>query len=137
MRIKSVASLLLCGVMLLTVSPSKAFAQIVAQTAAAPRGASPGGEPSKSQPRLKELFAEVAAKNKAGTISEADLKRLESERLFPQTAPRASSGFSKKKVVLAVVIVVVIVGLAIVLEHNGVNPTVRCEDEPGTPDCVP
>ena len=136
MKIKSIACLLICGVMLLAFSPSKAFAQIGGQPAVAPRGENPSGEPAKSKPQLKELFAGEVAKNKAVAMSEADLKRLEKESLFPQSAPRGSSGFSKKHAFLAVVIVVVIVGLAIVLEHNGVNPVVRCEDSPGTPDCV-
>lgn len=127
MRIKSIACLLICGVTLLAASPSKAFAQTGGPTA---------GAPADSKPRLKELFDEGLAKKKAGTLSEADLKRLEKERLFPQSAPRGSSGFSKRDAVLVVVLVVVIVGLALVLEHNGVNPVVRCEESPGTPDCV-
>ena len=94
------------------------------------------GEWAKTKPRLKELFAGEVAKNKAGAMSEADIKRLEKESLFPQTAPKNSSGFSKKNAFLAIVIVVVIVGLAIVFEHNGVNPVVRCEEDPGAPDCV-
>ena len=137
MRIKSIACLLICGVTLLAFSPSKAFAQIEGQPAVAPSEENAGGVPAKSKPPLKELFARDMAKNKAVAISEADLKRLERERLFPQSAPKAGSGFSKRDAVLAVVLVVVIVGLAVVLVHNGVNPVVRCEDQPGTPDCVP
>ena len=135
MRVKSIACLLICGVTLLAVSPSKAFAQTGRRLAVAPRGEDLSGEPAKSKPQLKEIFAGEVAKNKAGTMPEANLKRLEKESLFPQSAPK-SHGFSKKHAVLAVVIVVVIVGLAIVLEHNGVNPVVRCEDNPGAPDCV-
>jgi hypothetical protein len=43
---------------------------------------------------------------------------------------------SKKQKVLLVVIVAVIVGLAIVLANN-VEPSVRCEDDPSFPDCIP
>ena len=136
MRIKSIAGLLICAVTLLAVWPSKAFAQTQGYTAIAPRGENPSGEPARSKPQLKELFAREMAKNKAGTLSVADLKRLEKESLFPQSAPRGSSGFSKRDAALAVVVLVVIVGLAIVLAHNGVNPVVSCEDSPGTPDCV-
>ena len=136
MRIKFIACLLICTVTLLAVSPPKAFAQIGAHPVIAPVGENLGGKPAKSKPRLREVLARETAKSEAGVISEAELKRLHKESLLTQSAPRAGSGFSKKKVVLMVAIVVVIVGLAIVLEHNGVNPTVRCEDSPGTPDCV-
>lgn len=136
MSTKSIACLLMCVVTLLAVSPSKAFAQLGSQPAVASRAENPGGEPVKSKPSLKELFERGAAKNKAGAISEADLKRLEKERMFPQSAPKTGSSFSKRKAILVVVLVVVIVGLAVVLEHNGVNPVVRCEDDPWDPDCV-
>ena len=139
MRVRPIVSLLLCGVTLLAVSPSKAFAQTAGRPAAAapaPRGEELSGGRAKSEPRLEEVFAgEVAKGGAAGVMSEADVKRLEKESLFPQSAPR-SHGFSKKKALLAVVIVVVIVGLAVVLEHNGVRSVVRCEDDPGAPDCV-
>ena len=136
MRIKSIACLLICAVTLLAVSPPKACAQIEGHPAVAPRGEHLRGEPAKSKPQLRELFIREIAKNKADTLSLADLKRFEKESLFPQSAPRGSSAFSKKNAVLAVVLVVVIVGLAIVLAHNGVNPTVSCDESPGTPDCV-
>lgn len=136
MRVKSIASLLLCGVTLLAVSPSEAFAQTGGRPAVVPRGESLSGGRAKSKPQLKEVFAGEVAKNRAGTMSEADIKRLEKESLFPQSAPK-SHGFSKRDAALVVLIVVVIVGLAIVLEHNGVRSVVRCEDSPGTPDCVP
>lgn len=137
MRVRPIVSLLLCGVTLLAVSPSKAFAQTEGRAAAsAPRGEELSGGRAKTEPRLEEVFAgEVAKGGTSGVMSEADVKRLEKESLFPQSAPR-SHGFSKKKALLAVVIVVVIVGLAIVLEHNGVRSVVRCEDDPGAPDCV-
>ncbi len=136
MRIKSIACLLMCAVMLLTVWPSKAFAQTEGYPAMAPRVENVSGEPHRSKPRLREIFAREMAKNKAGTLSVADLKRIETESLFPQSTTKTGSSFSKKEAVLAVVVVVVIVGLAIVLAHNGVNPVVSCEDSPGTPDCV-
>lgn len=137
MRIKSIACLLICAVTLLAVSPSKALAQLGSRPSAAPLGENPGGGPEKSKPSLKELFARGEARNKAVAMSEADLKRLEKERMFPQSAPKNSSNFSKRDAVLVVVVVVVIVGLALVLAHNGVDPVVRCDDAPGTPDCVP
>ncbi len=136
MRTKSIACLLICGVVLLAVSPSKAFAQLGSRPAAATGGGIPGGEPVKSKPSLKEVFAREVARNKAGAISEADIKRLEKGWMFPQSAPKPSSGFSKKKAVLVVVMVVAMVGLAVVLVHNGVEPVVRCEDDPVAPECV-
>jgi hypothetical protein len=136
MRIKSIACLLICAVTLLAVWPSKAFAQTQGYPALAPRGENRSGEPVKSKPHLKELFARELAKNKADALSVADIKRLERASLFPQSVPKTGSSFSKREAVLAVVVIVVIVGLAIVLAHNGVNPVVSCQDSPGTPDCV-
>lgn len=135
MRVKSIACLLLCGVTLLAVSPSKAFAQTGGRPAVARGGEDLSDGRAKSEPRLKEIFAGEVVKDRAGVMSEADIKRLEKESLFPQSAPN-SHGFSKRDTFLVVVIVVVIVGLAIVLEHNGVKSVVRCEDDPFAPDCV-
>ncbi len=123
--------------MLLAVAPSKAFAQTLSQTVVAQSEQNISRLEIKSKPNLKTLFAEETAKNKSrATLSAADIKRLEKENLNPQTTTRSGSGFSKRDAILAVVIVVAITALAIVLAHNGVDPKPRCEDEPGTPDCI-
>ena len=137
MSMKSIASLLICAVTLLTFAPSKAFAQTVGRPAAAAGEQKLAGAQARPEHELKALFAEEIAKHKAETVSAADTRRLEKGWLNPQTTPKHSSGFSKRDAVLAVVIIVVITGLAIVLVHNGVEPVTRCEDAPGTPDCVP
>lgn len=127
MKMKTIASLLICALTLLTVTPSKAVAQ---------REQNPGGVQAKPRPHLKSLFAEETANVKVGTLSAADIKRLEKERLDPQSTARPNSGFSKREKILAVVIVVAITAVAIVLVHNGVDPKPRCEDDPSAPGCI-
>lgn len=134
---KSVTPFLLCAAMLLATAPSKALAQTVARAEQPARAAEgPAGEPARPKPDLKATFAEVAAKERADTISKAELKRLESGWLKPQTGG-SSGGMSTKEKVLIVAIVVVIVGLAIVLAHNSdkVGNT-TCDVDPFDPNCI-
>lgn len=135
MRIKPVASSLMCAALLLTVAPSRAFAQTMNQPAVATREQNSDGARASGKPDLKARFAEEIANAKAETLSAEGIKRLDREKLPPQSTVK--SGFSNKNVVLAVVIVVVIVGLAIVLAHNGVDPNVSCDADPLAPNCVP
>lgn len=138
MRSRPIACLLLCGVVLLAASPSRAFAQIEGQPADAPAVVSAGDAPAAPKPRLKELFAEGVAKKKVAAISEADLKRIEGARLFPQSPPKSASSLSKRDTVLIVVVMVVIVGLAIVVAHNAPDDLPpSCDFDPGNPECVP
>lgn len=133
---KSVASLLICAVVLLAVGSTKAFAQNVGRAAVAGREQRVTGAQAMPGHELKTVFAEELAKHKAGAASAADSKRLAKGWLH-QSNPKHSSSFSRKDAFLVVVLIVVIVGLAIVLEHNGVRSVVRCEDDPLAPDCVP
>lgn len=135
---KATASLLMCAVTLLTVAPSKALAQTVGRPAAVAAGREQnlGGAPAKPKHELRALFAEEVARSKAGTLSAADRERLEKGWLEPQSTPKPNSGFSRRDAILVVVVVVAITALAVVLAHNGVDPKPRCEDEPGTPDCI-
>jgi hypothetical protein len=120
--------------MLLTVAPSKAFAQTLSHTATGEQTL--GGGAARRRRDLKARFAEEIANAGAGTLSAEGMERLERERLRAQSNSKVRSGFTNKEVVLAVVIVVAIVGLAIVLVHNGVEPITSCDDEPLTPGCV-
>jgi hypothetical protein len=132
MNMKAVASSLICAILLLTVAPSKAFAQTLGQPAPGERTSNVAG--AKPQRDLKARFAAEVASARADTSASEREVRLDRERLRPQSSPK--SRFSNRDVVLAVVAVVVIVGLAIVLVHNGVNPSPSCDDEPLTPGCV-
>lgn len=127
------ASLLTCAVVVLAFAPTRALAQTVARPPAQTAAAR-----AEQKPALKSIFAEELAKKseRAGKLSTADVRRLEKESLDPRPQG-GGSGWSKKKAVLMVVIVVVIVGLAIVLAHNGVNPSVTCDQDPLDPNCVP
>jgi hypothetical protein len=136
MKLKPVASSLICAALLLTVAPSKAFAQTLNQPAVAPREQNSDAAPAKPKPDLKARFAEEIANAKADTLSAEGIKRLDRERVSAQSGSKPKSNWGKKNVVLAIVAVVVITGLAIVLVHNGVEPLVRCEDDPLAPNCV-
>lgn len=135
MRVKPIASLLICGVVLAAVSPSKALAQAAGQTAVAVGEQALSAERVEAKTRLKDAFAGEVEKNRAGKISREESKRLESGWLAPQSTPKSNS-FNKKAVLFTIVVVVVITAIAIVLEHNGVNPVTNCSDDPTVPDCV-
>jgi hypothetical protein len=133
MPVKQIAPLLICALILLSARQSAALAQARyadnVQGLSAPR--------SKPNSNLSTVFAEGVAKIKTAGPGTDDFRRLEKERLFPQSAAKpGGSGFSGKEKILAVVIVLGITALAIVLAHNGVDPKPRCEDEPGSPDCI-
>ena len=134
MKIKTIASLFVCAVLLVTVAPARAFAQTLSHPAIAPAEQTSDGARAERKPDLKARFTEVIANAKADTLSAEGIKRLDREKLPPQSTVK--SGFSNKNVVLAVVVVVVIVGLAIVLAHNGVDPNVSCDVDPLAPNCV-
>jgi hypothetical protein len=135
MRARSIASLLICGVVLVAVSPSKVLGQTAGQPAAVRGEGVMNVERGETKPRLKVAFAGELEKNKGDKITREEIRRLEKGWL-PQAAPKSHS-FNKKAVAFAVVVVVVITALAIVLEHNGVNPVTRCDDDPTVPGCVP
>lgn len=136
MKKKLLAASLICAVALVTVAPPKTLAQTTGQPVVVRTEQNVSVARAKLKPDLKALFAEEVAKNKSGTLTEADIERLEKARLA-QTVAQPSSGFSKKEKVLLVVFLVVITAVAIVLVHNGVEPRPLCEEEPATPDCIP
>ena len=130
---KSVTSFLICAVMLLATVPSRAIAQTLAQPAAAATGQRSSDGQAKAKPDLKAAFAEATARTKAGTSLGANIKRLESEALKPQT----QSGYSRKQKILVIAIVAGLVVLAVVLafttEKGGHS---FCDVDPGDPDCI-
>ncbi|MCA1641729.1 MAG: hypothetical protein LC785_07225 [Acidobacteria bacterium] len=82
-------------------------------------------------------WPEEVANARAETLSAEGVRRLDRERLVARSGAEQGSGFSgKKNVVLAVVAVVMIVGLAIVLAHNGVDTNVSCDNDPLAPNCI-
>ena len=136
MRMKKVASPLICAVMLLTVAPSKAFAQTLpAQPAGIGQGA--GDAQAKPKPGLRTALAGVMAKSRADAVTEADIKRLESERLNPRTYAKPQAGYTKKEKILVFSIVAGLVVLAVVLalttEKGGHT---FCDIDPADPDCI-
>jgi hypothetical protein len=131
-KMKAVASLVISAALLLTLVPPKALAQTSEQAAAGRQAAvAASATPERD---LKARFAAEVANARADTRAAEGAVRLEKVRVRAQQNPK--SGFNNKHVVLAVVVVVVIVGLAIVLAHNGVDPKPLCDDEPLTPGCI-
>ena len=134
---KSVAPLLVCAALLLAAAPSKAFAQTLARPAPTGVGQSSGDARAKPQADLRGTFAGVTARSRAGTVTGADIKRLERGWLDSQTTAQAQSGFTKKQKVLVIALVVVIVGLAVVLAHNTEKGGhTFCDIDPSDPDCI-
>jgi hypothetical protein len=132
---KNGISLMLCAVMLSACAPSKAFAQALAQRTPAGVGQGAGESQLKLKPDLRAAFAEVTAKSRIDTVTEADIKRL--KRLNSQAAAKPESGYTRKQKILVFSIVAGIVVLAVVLafktEKGGHN---FCDVDPGDPDCL-
>lgn len=134
---KAVASFVISASLMLTLARPAALAQTSGRTAAgeqAAGGPAAGAEAAAPGRDLKARFAAEVANARADTRAAESAVRLEKVKVRAQSNPK--SGFNNKHVALAVVIVVVIVGLAIVLEHNGVDPKPLCDDEPLTPGCI-
>jgi len=113
---KQIASLLVCTVTLLTVSPTKASAQTLAQSSAAHTEPIFGAAPAIPKPALKTSLAGEIAKLKAHTLTAADARRIEKERQDPQSGPKAKEGWSRRDKIFLVVFIVgtaALVGLLI------------------------
>lgn len=130
MLIKNITSLLICTVMLLATMPSKAFAQITAQKVAKDSGQS--SSDTRAKPDLRSAFAEITAKAKSGVLMEADIKRLERDRLNAQPQP----GYTKRDKIMVTAIVAGLVVLGVVLAVKlGKGGRSICEDVPSDPSC--
>ena len=137
MLMRNVTSLLICAVMLLASVPSNAFAQAIAQ--AGPVAGGKGASDTQAKPKsdLKTAIAEVVAKGRANTATEADIKRFERERLNPQNTAKWDSGFSKKEKILVFAIVTGLIVLAVVLAvKTGKGGHTFCDSDPTDPDCL-
>lgn len=109
--LKKSVTLLICAVMLLTTSPSKAFAQTLARPAPAGNGQNSSDGQVIPKPDLRAALAEVTARTKAGDSLEANIKRLNKEALNPQS----QGGYTKKQKILVIAIVAGLIVLAVVL----------------------
>lgn len=134
--LKQVTSLLICVVMLVATAPSRTYAQTPAQTTLTENEGSSGDAQAKSKQNLKAAFAELTAKSRAGAVTEADLKRLERERLYPQTKAKSKSGLTGKEKLLIFGIIAGFVGLGVVLAKTMKKGIVFCSIDPGDLNCV-
>jgi outer membrane murein-binding lipoprotein Lpp len=134
---KKVTSLLICAVILMGTVPSGAFAQTHAQNLLASSVGSSGDAQAKLKQDLRASFAEVMAKTRAGTLTERDIKRFETDWLNPQTTAKAQSGMTRKEKVLIYSIVAGLVGLAVILGiKTGKGGHGFCDTDPTDPDCI-
>lgn len=130
---KEIISLLLCAGLLLAAAPPKACAQTPAQSAHTRSGQGSSDVTATPGPGLRAAFAEVMARDTAGTSLGAGIKRLERESLNAQPA----SGYSKKEKILVISIVVGLVVLAVVLAaKTGKGGHTFCDIDPTDPDCL-
>ena len=134
---RNVTSLLICVVMLLVSVPSKAFGQAVAQPAAIASEKGASDAPAKPKSDLRTAIAEVVAKGRAKTATEADIKRFERERLNPQSTAKNDGGYGKKEKILVFSIVAGLIVLAVVLGiKTGKGGHAFCDTDPTDPDCL-
>jgi hypothetical protein len=135
---KQIASLLICTVTLLGVVPSRAVAQTSGQSKLAISEQSLNDEQARPTPDLKAVFAEKMADIKAGSLAEANLKRIKKGEMYPQSGTKSNSGLSKKEKIFLVVFLVALTGLAIVAAVNrDENSPPICADEPRDINCTP
>ena len=134
---RNVTSLLICAVMLLASLPSKAFAQTIAQPA--PVGSEQGASNAQAKPKpdLRTVIAEVIAKGRVDTITEADIKRFERERLNPQNTAKHDAGYGRKEKIIVFALVAGLVVLAVILAvKTGKGGHSFCDTDPTDPDCI-
>jgi hypothetical protein len=129
--LRKVASWLICAAVLLASAPAKAFAQTTAQRS----GQVASDAQAKPKPDLKMAVAEVLAKSRVDTLTQADLKRFERERL--QNTTKDDGGFGRKEKILVYSIVAGLVVLAVVLGiKTGKGGHVFCDSDPTDPECI-
>ena len=134
---RNVTSLLICAALLLASVPSKAFAQAIAQPAPIAGGEGASDAQAKPKADLRMAIAEVVAKGRVNTLTEADIKRFERERLNPQSTVKNDGGYGKKEKILVFSIVAGIVILAVVLAvKTGKGGHAFCDADPTDPDCI-
>jgi hypothetical protein len=133
--LKQVTSLLICAFVLLASAPAKALAQTTAQPAPEASGQGVSDAQAKQKPHLKTAIAEVLAKSRVDTLTPADLKRFERERL--QNTVKDDGGFGRKEKILVYSIVAGLVVLAVVLGiKTGKGGHAFCDSDPTDPDCI-
>jgi hypothetical protein len=76
---------------------------------------------------LKRSLAAEVAKIKGGSMTEADLKRLEQEQQPQQSGAPAKDTWTRKKKLLVALIIVIATGAFVVAVKH------RCKDQPGKP----
>lgn len=129
---KNIASLLICAAILLAATPSKAYAQAPVEPAPTVNGQVSSNAPAETKPDLRAAFAEVTARADSRTLPEADIRRLERERLNAQS----QGGYTRKGKILVISIVVGLVVLAVVVAvKTGKGGRSFCEDVPADPSC--
>lgn len=139
MLLKQVASMMVCALMLLALTPPGVSAQTQAQPKAAAverRSLSVSGAETRSS--LKALFAESASRIGTGRLTGLDFKRLEKMQQEEDTQPAQNEKWSKRKKVLMIIAIIGAGALTAWAIANSVeNPRSFCDTAPWDPDCIP
>ena len=131
---KSIARLLICAVMLLTLGPSKVYSQTLSQPKAAESERALSSAQVKTRTGLKMIFAKELLKARASASSSVDYKRYAEQQQQPQGS---KGGWSKKdKIFLAVFIVGMTALVTVLLIHGIDTSSPTCLDEPSNPNCI-
>lgn len=128
---KLISVLLIFAVSLVTLTPPKADGQTLSQALPKPGTSlivpNLATSPPAPESDLKKSLDAAVARLKADTLTSADFKRLEKERVAQQVgAPTQEKWTRKKKILVALVLVVMAGGLAVAIKH-------RCRSTPEKP----
>jgi len=133
--LKKVTSLLICAAVLLASGPVKALAQTTTRLALEASGQVASDAQKTLKPDLRSAVAEVLANSRVDTLTRADLKRFERERL--QKTTKEDDGYGKKEKILVYSIVAGLIVLAVVLGiKTGKGGHAFCDSDPTDPECI-
>jgi len=128
---KLISALLVWAVALLTVTPPSVSAQTLkrslAQSGTELIEPNPKPPAPKPKPELRKSFAAEMAGIKAGTLSDADLQRLEKEQQDQQSSKPSGAKWTRRNTIFMTLFVVVLTGVVwVAIKH-------RCRDSAAKP----
>lgn len=137
MQKKLVSSFLVFAIALVTVAPPRTSGQTTTQTLAPPAtsaNSNLSALPEKAKFDLKTSLAAEMAKIKAGTLTEADAKRLEQDQQDQQAGDSHKPSFTRKQKMFLALWIVVMTGLVVVLIKHGCKAPKPCPEPDPTQD---
>ena len=128
-------SLSVGAVMLLTVVPSKAVAQTLAQAKAVEGGHTLGSAPDRPRTDLKAVFAKEVARAKA-RASATNFQQTEKDQQDQTTQQKPKSKWTKGEKIGLIVFIGVMVAFTTAVLIRGINTETSCFEDPFAPNCV-